>query len=66
VSGASQYHYQVLTAAGGSQYDGHTTATHARVTGLKSKTSYKWRIATDATATADSSPWSADIAFKTK
>ena len=66
VTGASQYHYQVLTSSGATQYDGHTTATSARVSGLKAKTSYRWRMAVDSTATENNSPWSSPVAFTTK
>jgi len=47
VSGAPKYHYQVETAAGDAVSDATTTAAHASVTGLKSKTGYRWRVSVD-------------------
>lgn len=55
----SGYHYQVLLAAGTvSVHDASTNATSVRVSGLKPKTQYEWRMAVHATAAENSSPWS--------
>jgi hypothetical protein len=66
VTGADSYHYQVLSANGANVVDSSTTATSAKVPGLKSKTAYKWRIAVHATSTKASSPWSPEYSFTTK
>ena len=66
VKGAQFYHYQVLTASGSSVSDQMTTATSARVSGLKPSTSYSWRMAVDTTSAMNASPWSSPSPFTTK
>jgi hypothetical protein len=65
VSGANLYHYQVLQGSK-SVADAQTTALNARVAGLKSKTQYSWRMATDQNGSTLASPWSSPVSFTTK
>jgi hypothetical protein len=47
VTGATEYHYQVLTTAGAVVVDGATASTNARGSGLKASTAYKWRVSVE-------------------
>jgi hypothetical protein len=57
--GANQYHYQILTAAGANVHDAETNSLGgAGVSGLKSKTAYRWRVAAqDSTGAMNVSAW---------